>query len=100
VTLPDTPLLVLAVYAVASVITFAAYGLDKSAAARGGRRISERTLHVLAFAGGWPGALAGQRVFRHKTQKLSFRVVLWAIVALHVAALAWWMSSANVTSTR
>ena len=48
-------------------------------------RIPERTLHLLAFLGGWPGALLGQRFFRHKTKKLSFLIAFWAVVALHVA---------------
>lgn len=71
----------------ASTLCFAAYGLDKRSAVLGQRRIRERTLHLLALGGGWPGALAGQRVFRHKTQKLSFRVVLWGIVLLHLALI-------------
>jgi uncharacterized membrane protein YsdA (DUF1294 family) len=50
-------------------------------------------LHLLSLAGGWPGALVAQRAFRHKTQKLSFKIVLWAIVAAHCAALAWWITS-------
>ena len=53
-----------------------------------GLRIPERTLHTLAFCGGWPGALLGQRHFRHKRQKLSFLVVFWALVALHVMVIA------------
>ena len=79
----------LTIYAIvlllASVVTFAAYGLDKRQAQRSGRRISEHTLHLLAFAGGWPGAIAGQQVFRHKTQKLSFRIKFWLLLALHLA---------------
>lgn len=75
-----------------SVATFIAYWLDKRQAARGGRRISERTLHVMAFVGGWPGALIGQQQLRHKTQKISFRIVFWLLLALHlgiVGAVAW-----------
>ncbi len=76
-----------AAVAVTSLMTFAAYGLDKRRARRQGRRIPERTLHLLALLGGWPGALAGQRVFRHKTQKLGFRVVFWLVVVLHVGVV-------------
>lgn len=77
----------LAVMAPASLACFIAFGLDKRRAQAGDRRIPERTLHGLALVGGWPGAVAGQRVFRHKTQKLSFRLTLWGIIALHLAAL-------------
>src|SRR5437870_5866348 len=74
----------LMVVAVMSLVCFIAYGLDKRQAANGGRRVSERTLHLMAFLGGWPGALLGQRQFRHKTQKVTFRIVFWMVVMAHV----------------
>ena len=75
----------LGVVALASCACFIAYGLDKRRAASGGRRIPERTLHLLAFLGGWPGAWLGQRQFRHKTAKVSFRILFWVVVVAHVA---------------
>ena len=74
----------LIVVIVMSVACFIAYGLDKRQATNGGRRVSERTLHLMAFLGGWPGALMAQRHFRHKTQKATFRIVFWIVVVLHV----------------
>ena len=74
----------LIVVVVMSVACFLAYGLDKRQARNGGRRVSERTLHLLAFLGGWPGAMIGQRQFRHKTQKVTFRIVFWILVLFHV----------------
>ena len=68
-----------------SLVCFAAYGLDKRRAVTGGRRVPERTLQMMAFLGGWPGALLGQRLFRHKTMKLSFLIVFWLVVIFHVA---------------
>jgi len=68
-----------------SLVTFVAYGLDKGRARTAGRRIPEQTLHLLAFLGGWPGAWIAQRLFHHKTRKLSFRVTFWLVVALHLA---------------
>jgi uncharacterized membrane protein YsdA (DUF1294 family) len=65
----------LIVVAVMSLVSFIAYGLDKRQATNGGRRVSERALHLMGFLGGWPGALIGQRQFRHKTRKASFRLV-------------------------
>jgi uncharacterized membrane protein YsdA (DUF1294 family) len=73
---------------VMSFATFLAYGRDKGQAAAGGRRIPERTLHLMAFFGGWPGAILGQRHFRHKTQKGSFRVVFWIVLVVHIAIVA------------
>ena len=75
----------LGLVAVMSLWTFVVYGFDKRRAARGGRRVAEQTLHLLALVGGWPGALFGQRFFRHKTSKLSFLVVFWAVVVIHNA---------------
>jgi uncharacterized membrane protein YsdA (DUF1294 family) len=69
-----------------SVITFVAYGIDKRRAVLGMWRISEHTLHLLELAGGWPGAIAGQLLFRHKLRKFTYMIVFVAIVALHVAA--------------
>ena len=67
-----------------SVVTFAAYGLDKHRARHGERRRRESVLQGLAAAGGWPGALLGRKVFRHKTRKRAFSVGLYAISLGHV----------------
>lgn len=74
-----------------SLVTFVAYGWDKRQAVAGNDRLSESSLHLLALFCGWPGALVGQRFFRHKTVKLSFRFVLWAIVSLHLLLFGWLM---------
>lgn len=76
-------------YAGMSVIAFAAYAVDKSAAKRGAWRIREGTLLFLGLAGGWPGALIAQQTFRHKSKKTSFRAVFWITVFMNCAALAW-----------
>jgi uncharacterized membrane protein YsdA (DUF1294 family) len=55
-------------------------------------RIPESRLHLAELLGGWPGAWVAQRLFRHKSAKVRYRVVFWAIVVLHVAgwlALGW-----------
>ncbi len=83
-------LLVLIVYAVASVITFFVYGIDKRAARRGRWRTPEATLHLLELLGGFPGAMVAQRVFHHKRGKVSYLLVFWFIVALHIAGWAGW----------
>lgn len=73
-------------YVAASVVTFLTYAFDKSAASHSVRRTSERTLHVLALVGGWPGALLAQQMLRHKSSKAEFRVVFWATVVLNIVA--------------
>ena len=77
----------LVVVAVASLLAFVAYGIDKRQATGGGRRIPERVLQQLALLGGWPGAWLGQRVFRHKTHKRGFQLQFKAIVAVHVGLI-------------
>jgi uncharacterized membrane protein YsdA (DUF1294 family) len=79
--------LYLGLTAVVSPICLAAYGIDKQQAADQEERVSERTLHLFALLGGWPGALLGRQFFRHKTRKVTFRMVLWLILALHFALI-------------
>lgn len=73
----------------ASVIAFAMYAWDKSSARAGRWRTPESTLHLLAAAGGWPGALLAQRVLRHKTSKRSFQLVFWTTVLVNCGGLVW-----------
>jgi uncharacterized membrane protein YsdA (DUF1294 family) len=47
-------------------------------------------LIALALFGGALGALGGQQLFRHKTQKQPFRMMLWLCAALNIAAAVWW----------
>lgn len=78
------PLVLAVVYVAASLVAFLAYAIDKSAAARGAWRTPEQTLHLLAVAGGWPGALLAQQFLRHKSTKAEFRAVFWGTVILNV----------------
>jgi uncharacterized membrane protein YsdA (DUF1294 family) len=71
------PLSALALYGAASVAAFILYAVDKRAARRGGRRVAERDLHLLALLCGWPGAWMAQQVMRHKTQKRRFRMIFF-----------------------
>jgi len=73
--------------ALVSPVCFAAYGWDKCRAARCTYRISEQTLLILAFIGGWPGAWLGQRVFRNDIRGRTFRFLSWLIMMLHLGFL-------------
>lgn len=75
-------------YALASAAAFVAYGLDKKAAQQGRRRTPERTLHLLALLGGWPGAFAAQKFFHHKTKQQKFQTAYWLSVIANSLALA------------
>jgi uncharacterized membrane protein YsdA (DUF1294 family) len=76
-------------YGALSVVCFILYAIDKSAAVNGRWRTPESTLHLLALAGGWPGAILAQQWLRHKSSKLAFRIVFWCTVALNMGAFMW-----------
>ena len=70
-----------------SVVTFIAYGYDKAQAKAGGSRIPEIVLHGLALAGGFLGGWLGRAIFRHKTRKASFTIVLIVSTAIYLALI-------------
>lgn len=76
--------------AVANVLTFCLYGIDKRRARRSRWRISEATLLWLAVLGGSLGAWLGMRAWHHKTQHKKFRygIPLIIIAQIAVALLA------------
>jgi len=73
----------LAAYGIVSVLAFFLYWSDKRKARDNAWRTPENVLHAVELAGGWPGALLAQQVFRHKTRKVSFQLLFWLIVLLH-----------------
>ena len=81
------PVWVAGLYVLLSTATFIAYAADKSAAARNSWRTPESTLHTLALAGGWPGALLAQQFLRHKSTKQEFRQVFWGTIMLNIMGL-------------
>ncbi|EBK8871746.1 DUF1294 domain-containing protein [Salmonella enterica] len=72
-------------FLLANVLTLAIYGIDKTAARKTWRRVPESTLLVIGVVGGWPGAIVGQQLFRHKTQKQPFKT--YFIVSVIVSIL-------------
>jgi uncharacterized membrane protein YsdA (DUF1294 family)/cold shock CspA family protein len=81
------PWVVLALYLIASAISFLVYAKDKSAAQRNEWRTGEGTLLLLGLLCGWPGAFVAQQLLRHKTKKLSFQIVFWLTVVLNCIGL-------------
>lgn len=76
-------------FIVINFLTFLLYGLDKYKAIRQEWRIPERALLLMAFVGGAFGAFSAMRIFRHKTRKERFRLMiplfcfLWGYVIVH-----------------
>ena len=68
-----------------NLAVFAIFGIDKSKAKRGDRRVSEIALLLIAFFLGAVGALAGMLVFRHKTRKLKFKILVPIAFLLNAA---------------
>jgi uncharacterized membrane protein YsdA (DUF1294 family)/cold shock CspA family protein len=90
------PVLILALYLVASLLTFFVYAIDKSAAQKSAWRTNESTLHLLSLIGGWPGALIAQQKLRHKSKKQSFRFVFWITVLLNACVFIWLLTPDGV----
>lgn len=64
-----------------NVATLLVFGWDKLCARRNARRVRERTLLAWMLATGLVGAWCAMALFRHKTQKASFRrwALLWTV---------------------
>ncbi len=67
-----------------SIASFFTYGYDKAIAGRNITRVPEVVLHLLTLFGGTIGSFLGMQIFHHKTQKRSFQLVFWGIVAIQV----------------
>ena len=67
-----------------NVITFIMFGADKARAVKGRWRISESALILAALLGGSTGALAGMRIFHHKTKHRKFTIGIPVILALQI----------------
>jgi uncharacterized membrane protein YsdA (DUF1294 family) len=70
-----------------NVIAFILYGLDKLWAKKGRWRVPERSLILIAAAGGSIGAIAAMKVWHHKTKHNKFRLGLPAILLAQIALI-------------
>ena len=76
-------------YAVLTSLTFLVWGFDKYRASLHQWRVSERLLFMLTFWGGAFGALAGMTLFRHKTRKTHFWLLVGLSCLIHAAIIIW-----------
>ena len=85
----STSIIIFYLFAI-NIVAFIAFGVDKYKAKRDKWRIPESTLLTMAVLGGSIGALAGMRVWRHKTLHDKFRIGIPVILALQIIAIIWW----------
>lgn len=78
--------IILLYLAAINLFALGAFGIDKYRAVKGKWRIPERTLFLLAAAGGSAGALLGMFIFHHKTQKPKFTIGIPLILAVQCIA--------------
>lgn len=74
-----------------NLATFPLWAWDKFQARRGGWRVPEATLHLVAALGAAGSSLAAMRLFRHKTSKRSFTVLYSVLLVAQVFALLWFL---------
>jgi uncharacterized membrane protein YsdA (DUF1294 family) len=76
----------LIVYAIINAVTFYIYGIDKLKAQEGRYRIPEKILITLALFGPIGGIL-GMKLFRHKTKKTKFKILVPTFLVIHVCCV-------------
>ena len=81
----------LAVYALASFVSFILYAMDKSKARQNKWRTPEATLLTADLLCGWPGGLLAQNFLRHKNQKTSYQIKYWLLAVLNTLLLGLWL---------
>jgi len=73
-------------------VNFAAFCLaafDKGIAGSSSMRVPELIFYLTALLGGSVGLLLAMKLFRHKTRKSSFQLVLAVVILLQIALLSW-----------
>jgi len=69
-------------------LTFLVFGIDKFKAKKNYSRISEKGLFLFCFLGGGIGGFLGMYLFRHKTKKWYFNLLVPISIALYI--FLWW----------
>ncbi|MCP3025481.1 DUF1294 domain-containing protein [Halobacillus sp. A5] len=85
----ELTLVIFSYLGILNVSLFIVMGYDKSQAVKRNRRISEKTIWMLACAGGALGGFAGMEIFRHKTKHTSFKVGMPLLVFVQAGFILW-----------
>jgi uncharacterized membrane protein YsdA (DUF1294 family) len=67
-----------------SFITFILFWFDKNRSRQKGWRIPERRLQLLSIVGGWPGAFLAIVLLKHKSNKVSFCLLLYGVSLFNI----------------
>jgi len=78
----DIAKIIIAYFIAINAISYLMFYLDKKAAIANRRRISEKTLLLIALLGGSPLAIVAMNHLRHKTVKQPFKNILICIIVL------------------
>lgn len=70
-----------------NLISFTMFFVDKRKAIKGKNRISEKSLLLSAFLFGSVGAFLSMQIFRHKTQKLKFKILVPLFFVLQMVCI-------------
>ena len=76
-----------------NLVTFFIYGLDKAKAEGRSWRVKETRLLLLALVGGTIGAIAGMKIFRHKTKKIGFLLPFVLILVAQIGLLYYFLTN-------
>ncbi|MCI6609713.1 MAG: DUF1294 domain-containing protein [Ezakiella sp.] len=89
--------IILLLILIINVATITIYGYDKFASIRNMTRIPEKTLLILAFLFGAPGAFIAMKAFHHKTQKPVFAVFIPVAFVLELAIILSYMYKKGIS---
>ena len=78
------------IFVIWNLLVFILYGIDKYKALKGRWRIKESFLLTLAFLLGGLGAFMGSIFFKHKTNKLKFKILLHISIFINVLIIYFW----------
>lgn len=81
--------------AAVNLIAFIMFGADKARAVKGRWRISEAALILVSVLGGSAGALAGMKIFHHKTRHRKFAAGVPLILVLQIVFAVLLMQKIN-----
>lgn len=78
-----------------NVAAFLLFLIDKIQSQTRGMRVPERLLHFASFLGGSVGALIAMHIFRHKTRKIGFQLILIVLILIQIALILIWNGQAK-----